>query len=56
MKQTLYKCYLRFIEKLRPAAFAMENVKGLLSARNYGQGVFGHIREDMQDKNYTFIH
>lgn len=53
MKQTLYKCYLRFIEKLRPAAFAMENVKGLLSARNYGQGVFGHIREDMQDKNYT---
>lgn len=53
VKQTLYKCYLRFIEKLRPAAFAMENVKGLLSARNYGQGVFSHIRKDMQDENYT---
>ena len=32
VKQTLYKCYLRFIEVLRPTAFVMENVKGLLFA------------------------
>lgn len=52
-KQTLYKCYLRFIEKLKPTAFVMENVKGLLSARHYGEGVFGHIRHDMLDAGYT---
>ena len=47
-----YKCYLRFIEVLRPTAFVMENVKGLLSARNYGEGVFGHIRADMEALGY----
>ena len=52
VKQTLYKCYLRFIEVLRPTAFVMENVKGLLSARNYGEGVFGHIRADMEALGY----
>lgn len=51
-KQTLYKCYLRFIEVLRPTAFVMENVKGLLSARNYGEGVFGHISADMEALGY----
>ena len=30
----------------------MENVKGLLSARNYGEGVFGHIRADMEALGY----
>ena len=30
VKQTLYKCYLRFIEVIRPTAFVMETVKGLL--------------------------
>lgn len=40
VKQTLYKCYLRFIEVIRPTAFVMENVKGLLSAKNFGEGVF----------------
>lgn len=52
-KQTLYKCYLRFIEKLKPTAFVMENVKGLLSARNYGEGVFGHIQQDMLQAGYS---
>lgn len=52
VKQTLYKCYLRFIEVLKPTAFVMENVKGLLSARNYGEGVFGHISADMEALGY----
>lgn len=52
VKQTLYKCYLRFIEKIRPTAFVMENVKGLLSARNFGEGVFGHISSDMKELGY----
>ncbi|MBM6980856.1 MAG: DNA cytosine methyltransferase [Bifidobacterium thermophilum] len=52
VKQTLYKCYLRFIEVIKPAAFVMENVKGLLSAKNFGEGVFGHISADMEALGY----
>ena len=52
VKQTLYKCYLRFIEVIRPTAFVMENVKGMLSAKNFGEGVFGHISADMEALGY----
>lgn len=52
-KQTLYKCYLRFIEELRPTVFVMENVKGILSAQHGHQGVFAHIERDMQDAGYV---
>lgn len=51
-KQTLYKCYLAFIERLRPTIFVMENVKGLLSAKHKGNGVFERIVEDMKDAGY----
>lgn len=51
-KHTLYKCYLSFIQRLTPDVFVMENVKGLLSARHNGQGVFHHILEDMQAAGY----
>lgn len=51
-KQTLYKCYLAFIRELQPTVFVMENVKGLLSAKNRGEGVFDHICEDMHDAGY----
>lgn len=51
-KQTLYKCYLAFIKELKPAVFVMENVKGLLSARHHGEGVFSRICADMQDAGY----
>lgn len=53
VKQTLYKCYLRFIEVLRPTIFVMENVKGILSAQHRHEGVFAHIEEDMRDAGYT---
>lgn len=52
IKHTLYKCYLSFIRGLSPDLFVMENVKGLLSARHNGQGVFEHIYEDMQGAGY----
>lgn len=52
LKHTLYKCYLSFILGLNPDIFVMENVKGLLSAKHNGQGVFEHIYEDMQDAGY----
>lgn len=51
-KQTLYKCYLAFINALKPTVFVMENVKGLLSAHHKGEGVFDRICEDMRDAGY----
>lgn len=51
-RQTLYKCYLDFIRALKPTVFVMENVKGLLSARHSGEGVFGRICSDMQEAGY----
>ena len=51
-KQTLYKCYLAFIKELKPTVFVMENVKGLLSARRKGEGVFDRICSDMREEGY----
>lgn len=51
-KQTLYKCYLAFISELKPTVFIMENVKGLLSAKHNGAGVFSRILKDMDDAGY----
>lgn len=52
VKHTLYKCYLSFIEGLKPDIFVMENVKGLLSAKHNGEGVFRHILDDMDKAGY----
>jgi DNA (cytosine-5)-methyltransferase 1 len=51
-KHTLYKCYLSFINGLNPEMFVMENVKGLLSAKHQGSGVFDHIYQDMLEAGY----
>lgn len=51
-KQTLYKCYLAFIRKLKPTVFVMENVKGLLSASHKGERVFARICSDMEKAGY----
>ena len=51
-KQTLYKCYLAFINKLQPTIFVMENVKGLLSAKHEGDGVFQRILADLHEAGY----
>lgn len=52
-KHTLYRCYLSFINALQPDIFVMENVKGLLSAKHEGHGVFFRICEDMKEAGYT---
>lgn len=51
-KQTLYKCYLKFIEELKPTVFVMENVKGLLSATRKGEEIFPRICKDMKNAGY----
>jgi len=45
----LYREYLRIIAEHRPPVFIMENVKGLLSARINGSGIFGQIISDLQN-------
>lgn len=52
-KHTLYRCYLSFINTLKPDIFVMENVKGLLSAKHEGHGVFLRICADMEKAGYT---
>jgi DNA (cytosine-5)-methyltransferase 1 len=46
-KHFLYREYLRIIRQHRPAVFVMENVKGMLSSRHSGEGMFERIREDL---------
>lgn len=45
----LYKDYLRIIKDYRPTVFVMENVKGILSAKVGGKGIFAQILEDLVD-------
>lgn len=43
----LYKEYLRILEKTKPIAFVMENVKGILSSQVGGRQVFHDILRDL---------
>jgi DNA (cytosine-5)-methyltransferase 1 len=43
----LYKEYIRILRKLMPAAFVMENVKGLLSSSVDGERIFDQVLEDL---------
>lgn len=43
----LYQEYLRILETHRPPVFVMENVKGLLSSRVNGEGIFQRIINDI---------
>jgi DNA (cytosine-5)-methyltransferase 1 len=47
----LYKEYLRIIKERRPAVFVMENVKGILSSKVGGEGIFNQILQDLADPN-----
>lgn len=51
-KHTLYREYLRIVQKFAPAAFLMENVPGLLSATLKGQRTFELIVKDFDDAGY----
>jgi DNA (cytosine-5)-methyltransferase 1 len=43
----LYTHYLKLLREFRPAAFVMENVKGILSSRVGGELMFPRILEDL---------
>ncbi len=47
-RYVLYKHYLQLVGKFRPAAFVMENVKGLLSAKIHDKFVFPEIVEGLE--------
>jgi DNA (cytosine-5)-methyltransferase 1 len=54
----LYKEYIRILQKLMPAAFVMENVKGLLSSSVDGKPVFDQVLDDLSrvgDGSYKLI-
>lgn len=43
----LYKEYIRILQRLMPAIFVMENVKGMLSSSVDGERVFDRVLEDL---------
>jgi len=43
----LYKEYIRILQTLMPAAFVMENVKGLLSSAVDGERIFDQVLDDL---------
>ncbi|MBB3149765.1 DNA (cytosine-5)-methyltransferase 1 [Phyllobacterium trifolii] len=56
----LYKEYIRILERLRPAAFVMENVKGILSSKIDGEAVFTQVLADLRgvgtgEDSYTLL-
>ncbi|MER9641420.1 DNA cytosine methyltransferase [Mesorhizobium sp. M0239] len=45
----LYDEYVKVLEYLEPAAFVMENVKGMLSATIQGNAIFGQVMKDLRN-------
>ena len=48
LRHYLYRHYLSLIDEFRPAAFVMENVKGILSSKVDGTPIFPRILEDLR--------
>lgn len=44
----LYREYIRILDRLNPAAFVMENVKGFLSAKVDGKAIFPMVKSDLE--------
>ena len=44
----LYREYIRILQRLRPAVFVMENVKGILSSTVDGDPIFGRVLSDLR--------
>jgi DNA (cytosine-5)-methyltransferase 1 len=54
----LYQEYIHILEELRPAAFVMENVKGMLSSSVSGGKIFERILADLKNacsEGYTLV-
>lgn len=54
----LYREYIRILDRLRPAAFVMENVKGMLSSSvDDGESrIFDQVLEDLRGKERGAVH
>lgn len=46
-KHFLYTEYLRIIRRFSPSVFVMENVKGILTSKHGGKGIFSRILADL---------
>lgn len=51
----LYREYVRILDRLNPAAFVMENVKGMLSSRVDGGGIFNRVLDDLQGAGDGYV-
>lgn len=51
-RHTLYRHYLRLLTQLQPAAFVMENVRGILSAAYGGESIFPVLLNDLASAGY----
>lgn len=49
----LYQEYIRILKGLRPVAFVMENVKGMLSSSVDGERIFEKVLEDLRSADGT---
>lgn len=53
-RHTLYREYLKILAYVRPAAFVMENVKGILSSKLQGKEIFSRIIDDLSSPAAAF--
>ena len=51
----LYRAYIATLRRLKPAAFVMENVKGMLSSKVEGVAVFERVLEDLKAEGYRLV-
>ncbi|WP_337847693.1 DNA cytosine methyltransferase [Sphingomonas sp.] len=49
----LYREYIRILGRLKPVAFVMENVKGILSSKVEGESIFDRVLEDLRAADGT---
>lgn len=47
-RHQLYRWYLQILSEFQPAAFVMENVRGILSSKYEGDPIFPKIRTDLE--------
>lgn len=45
----LYREYLRIVDEFKPSVFIMENVRGILSSKVFGEAIFEKILTDLED-------
>lgn len=51
----LYRAYISVLNQLKPAAFVMENVKGMLSSVVDGGQIFQHVMQDLRRCGYDLV-